>query len=238
MTTRVNIPDGVPVLSAGKHRRPQQGACFMEMVSYLAGEKWSDHPRCTHPLLSTMARLVNDELSHRARQRITRLIPSVVGLNPDHWAATPTLVRCAALAALPVAAADTQNLMALALVNAEAHLAGDHHPTPATLSPRSRQVLADVPATEEWVWRHIAKVGARRTAMDGPIAAEVIRLAVVGIADACTPDADDRLVALLEGAVAALTSLEPESPPSPTPMLDPTTVLTREQLLERDDVRV
>lgn len=210
----------------------------MEMVSYLAGEKWSDHPQCTHPLLSTLARLVNDELSHSARQQLTRMIPSVVGLNPEHWAVTPTLVRCAALAALPVAAEATQNLMALALINAEAHLAGDQHPTPATLSPRSRQVLADVPGAEDWAWRHIARVGPRRTAMDARIASEVVRTAVVGISDACTHDADAILVALLEDAVAALTQLDPATPVQDSTRLDPATVLTREQLLRRDDVKV
>lgn len=43
------VPQGVPVLSHGRHRNPKQGACFMEMASFLAGERWSDSPRCTHP---------------------------------------------------------------------------------------------------------------------------------------------------------------------------------------------
>ena len=30
-------PDGVPVLSRGKHRSPRRGACFMEFASFLAG---------------------------------------------------------------------------------------------------------------------------------------------------------------------------------------------------------
>ena len=38
----------------------------MEFASYLAGERWSDHPRCTHPLLSAVARLVNDNTSDTA----------------------------------------------------------------------------------------------------------------------------------------------------------------------------
>jgi len=28
----------------------------MEFASYLAGERWSDHPACTHPLLAVLAR--------------------------------------------------------------------------------------------------------------------------------------------------------------------------------------
>ena len=47
-----NFDLAVPVLSRGKHRNPRKGACFMEFASYLAGEPWSDHPACTHPLLA------------------------------------------------------------------------------------------------------------------------------------------------------------------------------------------
>lgn len=39
-------PELLPVLSPGKHRNPRKGACFMEFASYLAGERWSDHPPC------------------------------------------------------------------------------------------------------------------------------------------------------------------------------------------------
>jgi hypothetical protein len=53
-------PDLLPVLSRGKHRNPRRGACFMELASFLAGERWSDHPSCTHPLLAEVARNVND----------------------------------------------------------------------------------------------------------------------------------------------------------------------------------
>ena len=48
-------PALLPVLSRGKHRNPRKGACFMELASYLAGERWSDHPSCTHPLLAALA---------------------------------------------------------------------------------------------------------------------------------------------------------------------------------------
>ena len=54
------VPDLVPQLSRGKHRNPRKGACFMELASYLAGERWSDRPACTHRLLAHLARLVND----------------------------------------------------------------------------------------------------------------------------------------------------------------------------------
>jgi hypothetical protein len=49
-----SAPALVPVLSAGRHRTPRTGACFMEFASYLAGERWSDHPTCTHPARSCL----------------------------------------------------------------------------------------------------------------------------------------------------------------------------------------
>ena len=77
------VPDLVPQLSRGKHRNPRKGACFMELASYLAGERWSDHPLCTHPLLATMARLVNDHTTDSGRDRLGRLVPSVIGLTSE-----------------------------------------------------------------------------------------------------------------------------------------------------------
>ena len=75
MHSQTQMPDLVPVLSRGRHRNPRKGACFMEMASYLAGERWSDHPACTHPLLAALARLVNDFSSDAARNRLAPLIP-------------------------------------------------------------------------------------------------------------------------------------------------------------------
>src|SRR6266536_2740765 len=75
------VPDIVPVLSRGRHRSQRSGACFMEMASLLAGERWSDHPRCTHPLLGRLARLVNDYTSDACRSELAMLVPSVIGLT-------------------------------------------------------------------------------------------------------------------------------------------------------------
>ena len=74
--THSHVPDVVPVLSRGKHRSPKKGACFMELASYLAGEKWSDHPSCTHPLLAALARDVNDHVSDASRVWLAPLVPT------------------------------------------------------------------------------------------------------------------------------------------------------------------
>lgn len=83
---------GLPELQAGQHLDPTHGGCFMEYASLLAGEKWSDHPRCTHPALAQLARLVNDAASQRDRQQLARLIPDVIGVTGRDARLTPALV--------------------------------------------------------------------------------------------------------------------------------------------------
>ncbi|MBX9247109.1 hypothetical protein ICW40_20155, partial [Actinotalea ferrariae] len=115
-------PDGLPLLSAGRHRRPRHGACLMELVSVLAGERWSDGPRCTHPVLARLARLVNDATSDAARPVLALHAPSLVGLVGDRsWDAELALL--AATTALPVAAPWHQRPLAGALLTADAAVA-------------------------------------------------------------------------------------------------------------------
>jgi uncharacterized Ntn-hydrolase superfamily protein len=73
------LPDGVPILDAGRHDRPEAGACLMEYVSVLAGERWSDHPWCTQPLLAAVARAVNDRVSGSARAELALFAPDLSG---------------------------------------------------------------------------------------------------------------------------------------------------------------
>jgi len=75
----------------------------MEMASFLAGESWSDHPACTHPLLARLARLVNDSVTDSERSRLVPLIPSVVGLASDDLRVDVTIAWHSALASLPIA---------------------------------------------------------------------------------------------------------------------------------------
>lgn len=71
--------NGLPVLSCGKHNDPRDGACLMEYVSVLAGEKFTDHPRCADRLLAHLARMVNDATSGQARPTLARLAADMVG---------------------------------------------------------------------------------------------------------------------------------------------------------------
>ncbi|MGH8944263.1 MAG: hypothetical protein ACRDWF_15710, partial [Acidimicrobiia bacterium] len=108
----METPEMVPVLSKGKHRSPHKGACFMEYASFLAGERWSDHPRCTHPLLAGVARDINDHTSDAGRYRLVPLIPSVVGLNGEDPRVDVGIAARCALVALPVVAEPRQRALA------------------------------------------------------------------------------------------------------------------------------
>ncbi|GAA1587159.1 hypothetical protein GCM10009789_45870 [Kribbella sancticallisti] len=111
--------DGVPVLSVGSHRHAQQGACFMEYASYLAGEKWSDHPSCTHSLLAYLAREVNDRTSDAGRAALAPLIPTVIGVTSDDPIVHPRLVARVVRTVLPVVADQDKIVLAVALIRAE-----------------------------------------------------------------------------------------------------------------------
>jgi hypothetical protein len=112
------VPDGVPVLSRGRHRSPRRGACFMEFASFLAGERWSDHPSCTHPLLAQLARQVNDHIGDADRQQLVPLIPMVVGRRGDDrtWLTLPVTVAAEPILDVPEA---TQRVLAAGLMRAE-----------------------------------------------------------------------------------------------------------------------
>lgn len=87
-----SAPIGVPLLCSGAHDRLEHGACFMEYASVLAGERFSDHPSCTHPVLASACRAVNDHISDRGRQRLTMLVPQVVGLTCKNPRVTASLL--------------------------------------------------------------------------------------------------------------------------------------------------
>lgn len=77
----MNIPEFLPVLSHGSHRSPKQGACVMEMVSFLAGEEFSDQPECVALSIRGEAIAINDLVSDDNRNQIALLIPRFMGTN-------------------------------------------------------------------------------------------------------------------------------------------------------------
>lgn len=196
-----NHLDHMPVLSRGRHRNPKRGACFMEFASYLAGERWSDHPSCTHPLLAALARLVNDNVSDGNRGRLVRLVPSVIGLTSDDLRVDAHIALRCATTALPVAAAERQLALAVSVLAAEEMLARLDRGPSGRLSPRSQEAMDQVPqaAAEARRFSRAARItekGFRRYA-----APNAVQLSVVGIVQACIPDPDALLGDLLAGAI-------------------------------------
>jgi hypothetical protein len=191
------LPDILPVLSRGKHRNPRKGACFMELASYLAGERWSDHPACTHWLLASVARLVNDHTSDRGRPRLTELIPSVIGLTGDdlHIDAMITL-RCATIA-LPIAAADRQRVLAVSVLACERVLAQIDGRRNDSLSSDSERVLTAVPEARQWAYRFAGSISPRLAIFRRQSAPYAVRCAVEAAAQALIPNPDVPLRSML-----------------------------------------
>lgn len=199
--TDVHSPDLMPVLSQGKHRNARKGACFMELASYLAGERWSDHPNCTHPLLAVMARGVNDHVGDRLRGRLAPLIPDVIGLTSDDPRIDVWIAREAALTALPIVAAEHQGVAAVGLLRCERVLNALEGQPAGRLSPRTAAALDDAPLSRDWA-RSFCEMGwgsshtfSRRSAPT------IVYSAVTGIAAAPHNDPDSVLVDMLERTI-------------------------------------
>jgi hypothetical protein len=200
-------PALLPVLSRGKHRNPRKGACFMEFASVLAGERWSDHPACTHPLLAAVARHVNDCTSDAGRPRLVGLIPSVIGLTGDDLRIDARIALRSAILALPVVAAERQRVMAVSVLSCDRLLAElDGRPV-AELEAPSRHALARAPLAARWASRFAdttarsARVTPKR--FRDQSAPTIVHSAVVGIAQACVPDPDAMLRELLVQSIDA-----------------------------------
>jgi hypothetical protein len=190
-------PDMLPVLSRGKHRNPRKGACFMELASYLAGERWSDHPRCTHPLLAGIARLVNDHTSDHGRHHLAELIPSVIGLTGDDpHIDTLIALRCATIA-LPVTAADRQQVLAVSVLVCERVLAQLDGRQADSLSPESARVLGIAPGAAQWAARFTSNVHLPLVAFQRQAAPAGVHCAVESVAHALIPDPDVMLRRML-----------------------------------------
>ena len=197
----VQPPDLFPILSPGKHRSPRTGACFMELASLLAGERWSDHPACTHPLLAAVARQVNDHTSDASRQRLAQLIPSVIGLTGEDLHIDAQIALRSAIMALPVVTAERQRVMAVSVLTCERVLTGLDGRAPGSLEQQSRLALADVPHAAEWADQFTGGVRPSHKGFRRQAAPTIVQDAVQGIAQACVPDPDGMLRGLLIQAI-------------------------------------
>jgi hypothetical protein len=218
--TSFRLPDSVPMLSQGKHRNPRKGACFMEMASFLAGERWSDHPSCTHPLLASVARLVNDNTSDAGRQELVVLIPSVIGLTSDDPHVDARIAQLAATTALPVVAAERQCVMAVSVLACDRVLAELDGRPAGQFDERSRSALAQAPRAAEWAEEFTRGVASSTGTFRRHAAPRIVRSAVEGIASACVQEPDRMLRELLTASIeetAAAARASAEAPAYPEP---------------------
>lgn len=188
----------------------------MEYASFLAGESWSDHPKCTHALLAGVARVVNDQISDEGRSHLVPWIPSVIGLNGDDPAVDVGIaMRCAAFA-LPVVADYRQRAVAVGLLAARQVLSDliDEKRTDIDvddLIDHSAKAMMGAPHATGWAEEFITGRPITAKAFRRRSAPAVVRVAVVGISEACIPDADNRLGELLTTVIGDCKAwLDPE----------------------------
>jgi hypothetical protein len=202
-----HVPDVLPVLSRGKHRSPRKGACFMELASYLAGERWSDRPACTHPLLAEVARNANDRISDEGRAGLAVLIPVVIGLRPEDPRVDVRVALHCALTALPVAPFERQKALAVAVMTCRRVLAelGELDYAQAL---RLDRALAEVPHATAWAQRFAERAGSRTSLrrFRETAAPDIVKLAARAI-EQSEGDRDALLRTLLEGAVVVCRDL-------------------------------
>jgi hypothetical protein len=67
---------------AGPGDEPPQ-MCLLEAAAWVAGEPWSDHPKCVSPVLGVLGRRLNDVLPDDRRQELKPLVPLLLGTAGD-----------------------------------------------------------------------------------------------------------------------------------------------------------
>jgi hypothetical protein len=78
----------------GRHRRPQDGVCTMELVAWMSGERHTDHPLSVSPVIAAFTRSFNDALGDVHRQRLGALAPRMIetrGTFGQEWLRTQIL---------------------------------------------------------------------------------------------------------------------------------------------------
>jgi len=66
-------------LSRGRHAKPSDGMCVMELASTLAGERFSDRPLAVSPVIAELLRQYNDAVDPDRRQELIPYAALAVG---------------------------------------------------------------------------------------------------------------------------------------------------------------
>ncbi len=196
----ITTPDFLPTLSAGMHPTPAQGACFMEYASFLAGERWSDRPSCTDPVLAELARGVNDSVTDDARQRLLGEVHRVIGLRADEGLSLRIGLRIATIA-LPLVDVERQRSLGVGMRGMLLALA-ERGDTSSETVVSAEAALRSTPAAAARAAEYYAKVGPRPMHLIEIGGTQAIRNAVEGILLASgRGEADARLAGLLRAGI-------------------------------------
>jgi hypothetical protein len=198
----VRTPTALPILSRGKHRRPRHGACLMEYTSVLAGERFSDSPRCTDPTLAAIARCVNDYSSDAARQRIAPLAADLTTATGAGEQVRTRMARRCLATALARASGSRRQVLTVALLGLDRAAVGAGTGWDTTmLSLDSELALLEVECDTGAAAAYVAELPvaagehARRAL---PVAVEMAVATIAGSG----PDSDEVLYRLLVECVA------------------------------------
>jgi hypothetical protein len=139
-------------LDKGSHEPPngEFAVCLLEAVSYVAGERWTDHPECVCPVLAAFGRSWNDSLNDEDRQMLVPYIPRLVGTRSTPqveearaWMATEWLVRECAPTWLRLAGLEDH-------AHALEHLAAVTSPEAARAGPAARDAAGAAAWDAAW----------------------------------------------------------------------------------------
>jgi len=172
----------------------------MEFASYLAGERWSDHPECTDPVLAALARGVNDGVSDARRDELVHRIPRVIGLRGDDSTIGLVVALRAATQALRVANMDRQRSLGLGILNVRRALATRQIDL-AELEFAAEQALHEVPDARAWALGYLSTARLVARPLHPAATQAITRIATVGIAEACIDDPDELLIRTLDLAI-------------------------------------
>jgi hypothetical protein len=185
----------------------------MEFASFLAGERWSDHPSCTDPVLASLARGVNDSLTDARRDEIAVDIPRVIGLRGDDSVVGLVVALRAAIAALPVANMERQRSLAIGILALRPALAERGVATPR-LDALADRALGDVPDAVAWASNYVDAQTTRSRDLHRSTAEAITRISTTGIAAACVEDPDSLLIAMLRDAIGDVQALLADRAPA------------------------
>lgn len=84
-------------LSRGRHDRPEDGMCVMELASVLAGGPFTDQPRSVSPVIGAFLRTYNDVVDQDRRADLYRYAAKAVGTRRKRTLERHRAARCLAV---------------------------------------------------------------------------------------------------------------------------------------------